>query len=92
MKSLAEAKRRLRIGARVRIENHRFPHLSREATVSRAQGNAVAFDAHASTQGRESWLYWPKIAELRIHDDTVERLGPDGAPAVTLTLLDAEEA
>jgi hypothetical protein len=81
MKTLAEVKRALDVGASVTITHFRdlgpgdslvwgggertLP-FTREVAVR--QGNAVAF-TEPLAHGGKSWLYWPKASEIAFADD-----------------------
>jgi hypothetical protein len=43
--------------------------------VAIVQGNAIAFDIEGRTD--KSWLYWPKAADVTIHDDRTFSIGGD---------------
>lgn len=83
--TLAALKRSMPVGARVHIENHRYPQHTREAVVVKAQTKSFAVTHPRAPQG--SWLQWPAAADVRFHDDGRATLLEDGEPIVTLTIL-----
>lgn len=80
MKTLSDFKRKLVVGAKLRVTFHGGPLVIRgnlgntvmpqpepqERTVSRVQTNAVAF---LKADGKESWLTYPKAADFAVEND-----------------------
>jgi hypothetical protein len=49
-------------------------------TISRSQTNAITFTMES---GRESWLYWPKAADVRIDDENSFSILENGKPIIS---------
>jgi hypothetical protein len=95
MKTLADVKRRLQVGAVVEMTYHRFAvadgkPLPPPRKVALVQSNAVAFEATDYSNGRLSWLYWPKASEVHVQGDEFaifEPLDPQSLSAVMTPVM-----
>lgn len=84
MKTLADVKRRAKVGALLALEyEETHPILTRMGKgnpparrIAVQQTNAIAFEGTDWSGGQKSWLWWPKAAEVNIVDaDTFELVG-----------------
>lgn len=81
VKTLADVKRRAQVGALLRLvyeDGHRV--LERRGNppdrrIVVRQTNAIAFEACEWSQGRMSWMWWPKAAEVTVDGDTFHVAG-----------------
>lgn len=79
MKTLADLKRRLTVGAVVTlVYSHRMPNnrLGMPRKVVKVQTNGVWFES-LNAGISASWLQWPKVALLRITENGWSVMGPE---------------
>jgi len=81
-KSLADMKRKLKVGMRFKVDNLLFPSASGDREISRAQGNALAswFTKPDGTRD-ETWVTYPKASEIRFEGERIVFLSADGSIA-----------
>lgn len=86
MQTLADVRRRMRPGTVVDVVNYIRPEANGLRTVAKNQARDICW---RTKDGGESWLRWPKAAEMRIDGpDAVTFLGrgADGKdPLITIT-------
>lgn len=87
---LAEWKRTVKAGAVVRVENRRYPELTGERRVLKAQTNALCTEARDGRTGElvrgGSWCYYPAATQIASVDGGIALLKGD-EPWLVLTLL-----
>jgi hypothetical protein len=85
MKTLAEVKRRVKVGMVLTCEHHLKPAISGPRPIVKVQANAIAY-SFTTEKGEQKtgWCYWPKAAEVKVDGDRVTFLDqPNGSPAFT---------
>jgi hypothetical protein len=93
MKSLADFKRALTDGTVVNVVNHRYPELSGNRTVIKAQTNSICLtfpeshpDFGTPRAKNGSWLTMPKAKECSFNVDGSMTISHDGVKFTTITL------
>lgn len=87
LRTLADAKRAIKPGVRLRIRNTLRPEANRDTVVIKAQTKAFSTEA-AGAGPRGSWANWPKAAEFRIIGPaSFAFLDPNGEPWLSYEIL-----
>lgn len=84
--TLAEFKRRIRVGTTLEAQHHKFPKFSGPRTVVRV---GASFFCWTNTDNEKpAWTHWPKAKHTTIDGpDTATLMFDDGTKMVTLTIV-----
>lgn len=85
MKTLAEAKRTIKVGQVWHAYHHLFKRDMGNRTITRVQSNAIAL---LQPDGRESWLHWPKAKDFRPIDEKSFAIYEDDERVLTYELVE----
>lgn len=88
--TLSAYKKRITVGAKLRVENYRFPHMSGDRSVIKVQGNAFVTEHPTKSGSGGVWMYWPKAALIKpIDESSFEVIDDyDGKPFVKFSILE----
>lgn len=98
MKSLAEAKRRIRVGTKLHVEHYKWPDRTRDVICVEKTGptNIVTLPLHVIPAAEQtgpirkevrSWTPWGKAADVKVEGDSVT-FHREGQAWFTYTILE----
>ncbi len=91
--NLAQFKKVIAIGDKVRITNHVKPELSRDTTIVHIQSNSMAFDMVKNVPGFGptnvlSWVEYPKAINFVCIDNKAHLCFKDGSSMIDIEFID----
>jgi len=80
MKTLADVKRKMKVGLVFRCEHHPRPEISGPREVVKVQQNAIAylFEKPGMTERQKGWIYWGKASQVKVHGESITFLDEQG--------------
>lgn len=93
MKTLADIKRRMKVGAKLDIHSHRHPEMDRQVRVVSADAKRFVTRIPEEIRKREdikaktSYIDYPKVKQMIIQEDEFTITNEDGERVVTVRFL-----